>query len=177
MKRKQISLACFIAVCVIALAAVNYAYFAPLPEPAVFEIELPKNAELRPAEQVYPGTFRIAVSVAELLSIAEKSSSRPIVSYGLFPDKNGNKRIPGLHYWLERAGSSSVYYYAAALYSYKPWDDRFTTKGAEIQGTSLIVHPQREPVIFVLGNLLILVGGLVGVFIINRAEKRSEQSS
>lgn len=52
------------------------------PQPFTFQVSLPKTAEVLPAAQVHPGTFKLELPWSQLTERADATPSKTIISYG-----------------------------------------------------------------------------------------------
>ena len=91
--------------------ALYYLYTQPLPKPVIVALPLPERAEVRPAEAVTPGTFKIKVSLQELLERAKTSTATTLVSWGRGDTLRNTLSVK---YWLPRG--DSTFFHAASSY-------------------------------------------------------------
>ena len=127
---------------------------AQKPNSVRIPLDLPKDAEVRPAGTVHPGTFKIELSVSELLEKAAKNEhvERPLVAY----DQFGN-----LQYWLSRR--DGTFYHA-----YKWQEDPFRARwggwctypnSTRVERGELVLEPGKEdiPILMFVAALIFLV--------------------
>lgn len=110
----------------------------PLPEEKQFALQLPANADIRPASDVEPGTFKIHVSLEELLAKSRSGQfGNPIVAYG--ENEYGKLHI---QYWLPR--NDGTFYYADVAPGQEPWGRRHFWIGVswQVKNATLVATPQ-----------------------------------
>ncbi len=113
-----------------------------LPEEKQYPLQLPPNADIRPASDVEPGTFKIHVSLDELLTKSRSGQfGNPIVAYG----KNEHDGFHRFHiqYWLPR--NDGTFYYADVQKGDENWGHAWISTSWQIKNATLIATPVAAP--------------------------------
>lgn len=110
---RRLSLALLITVGPALAGVLYYMLTRPLPKPITIALQIPERAEVRPASTVSPGTFKIEVSLSELLERAKTSGAPPaLVSWG--NDVGSIWEMLRIEYWLPRG--DSTFFHATLLH-------------------------------------------------------------
>lgn len=144
------------------------------PDPFTFQVHLPERADVFPAEQVHPGTFRIDIPWDEFYGhTAANLPQQALVSFGGNLNSEGYLMgvLPEIKVEAYLARGDSTFYYAAV----KPepdWPFGFLAGRVERRGNEFVAYPARSwPLPTVLGVATILLGCL-GVGLGNIATRK-----
>ena len=153
-----------------ALAVVCYFLATrPLPKPMLITVQLPERAEVRPADAVTPGTFKIESSISEILNRARTSTASTLVSWGTLLT---NSNCLHVNYWFPRGDSTFLH---ARRVEDINWPAGITTETMTMTRNGVVVTPMHYDGWFTITSL-----GLMAYFFIlamlgvNRYTKRQE---
>ena len=108
----------------------------PAPEPAAVAVWLPIGAEIKPAEQIHPGTFSVELSLGEF---KRRFPGGGLVSV---PDRClRNDQFCFVTLWQPQIGTALFYRLSQRISPPLGWPQGFGVGRVEIVGDRIIAHP------------------------------------
>lgn len=142
-----------------------------VPEPAIVAIETTPNTEAFLAGQVQHGTFKIRVSLSDLMERARKSGGKVTIEYGSI-----SYSVPVLEYWL---AEEALFYHAVVTMS-QPWGERWSGlewDRVEILGSNAVIYPSTGGRKFGGGILAFMGAVLLGFGTLSKKKVESAKHS
>lgn len=132
-----------------------------IPPPQVIKVVIPEGAAVFPYEQVHAGTFKIDVSVKDLVEHAEKMGKNALISFGKYSSE-GIGELLVIQYWVSR-GDSTFFHASHRERIY--WPMGIATASLERTSNEIRIIPMRGYSWLAFVSMVTLICGSVTAFV------------